>query len=87
MLDTNVLLAATDEGRPAHRQALTVCNDWPGPHATLYTSAQILRGYLAVATRPAEHNGAVLTHGIDRVRTMNLDDFACFARYVNLVRL
>ena len=28
MLDTNVLLAATDESRAEHRDALTVLNDW-----------------------------------------------------------
>jgi len=57
MLDTNVLLAATDEGRAQHDQALRIVNDWPGRGTTLYTSGQIMREYLAVATRPAEKNG------------------------------
>jgi predicted nucleic acid-binding protein len=57
MLDTNVLLAATDEGRAEHRDALTVVNDWAAGHIDLCTSGQILREYLAVATRPAEKNG------------------------------
>jgi predicted nucleic acid-binding protein len=57
MLDTNVLLAATDEGRTQHDQALGIVNDWPGRGTTLYTSGQIIREYLAVATRPAEKNG------------------------------
>ena len=57
MLDTNVLLAATDEGRAEHDQALEIVNDWPGRGTTLYTSGQIMREYLAVATRPAERNG------------------------------
>jgi predicted nucleic acid-binding protein len=57
MLDTNVLLAATDEGRTEHDQALKIVNDWPGWGTTLYTSGQIMREYLAVATRPAEKNG------------------------------
>jgi predicted nucleic acid-binding protein len=57
MLDTNVLLAATDEGRAQHNQALGIVNDWPGRGTTLYTSGQIIREYLAVATRPAEKNG------------------------------
>jgi predicted nucleic acid-binding protein len=56
MLDTNVLLAATDEGRAEHRDALMIINDWAGEVA-LCTSGQILREYLAVATRPAERNG------------------------------
>ena len=57
MLDTNVLIAATDEGRPEHRDALTVLNDWAAGHTELCTSGQLLREYLAVATRPAEKNG------------------------------
>ena len=61
MLDTNVLLAATDQGRGEHRKALVVLNDWPGLGTTLYASGQILREYLAVATRPVEHNGLGLS--------------------------
>ena len=57
MLDTNVLLAATDEGRAEHRDALTILNRWPAGDTTLCTSGQVLREYLAVATRPAEKNG------------------------------
>lgn len=61
MLDTNVLLAATDEGRAEHRDALTVVNDWAARHASLYVSGQVLREYLCVATRPAERNGLGLS--------------------------
>ena len=57
MLDTNVLLAATDEGRAEHHDALTIFNEWAAGDTTLCTSGQILREYLAVATRPAENNG------------------------------
>jgi predicted nucleic acid-binding protein len=57
MLDTNVLLAVTDEGRAEHRDALMIMNEWAGGEVTLCTSGQILREYLAVATRPAERNG------------------------------
>jgi predicted nucleic acid-binding protein len=57
MLDTNVLLAATDKGRAEHEQALKIFNDWPGRGTTLYTSGQIMREYLAVATQPAGKNG------------------------------
>ena len=57
MLDTNVLLAATDQARAEHDEALWVVNSWPGRGTTLYASGQILREYLAVATRPAERNG------------------------------
>jgi len=61
MLDTNVLLAATDEGRAEHRDALTVVNDWAAGHTSLYTSGQVLREYFSVATRPAERNGLGLS--------------------------
>jgi predicted nucleic acid-binding protein len=140
MVDTNVLLAATDEGRPEHHDALTILNDWPSGRTTLCVSGQILREYLAVATRPADANGlglkspdalgnvdairerttllaegakvaerllglladidcggkqvhdanviaTMLVHGIDTVVTMNVDDFARFGGYVNVVRL
>jgi predicted nucleic acid-binding protein len=140
MVDTNVLLAATDESRSEHHDALTILNDWPGGATTLCTSGQVLREYLAVATRPAERNGlglklpdalgnvrairerttflaedvkvaerllglladveaggnmvhdanvvaTMLVHGIAVIVTMNLDDFARFGQYVDLVRL
>ena len=29
MVDANVLLAATDESRAEHHDALTILNDWP----------------------------------------------------------
>lgn len=57
MLDTNVLLAATDEGRAEHPDAQRILNVWPGAACTLYTSGQILREYLAVSTRPTGKNG------------------------------
>jgi predicted nucleic acid-binding protein len=57
MLDTNVLLAATDEGRAEHRAALKVVNEWAAGHTDLCTSGQVLREYLVVATRSAEQNG------------------------------
>lgn len=61
MLDTNVLLAATDEGRAEHDGALRILNDWPGAATTLCTSGQILREYLAVATRPPGKDGLGLS--------------------------
>lgn len=56
-LDTNILLAATDEGRFEHQAAQAVLNSWPSAGTVLYTSGQILREYLVVATRPVDHNG------------------------------
>jgi len=57
VLDTNVLLAATDQARREHEQAVASINVWPASGLVLYTSGQILREYLAVATRPVEVNG------------------------------
>jgi predicted nucleic acid-binding protein len=53
ILDTNVLLAATDEAREDHEDAIAAINLWPASGVVLYTSGQILREYLAVATRPS----------------------------------
>lgn len=61
VLDTNVLLAATDESRATHTQALDLLSAWPAAGTVLYTSGQILREYLAAATRPAEVNGLGLS--------------------------
>ncbi len=57
VLDTNVLLAATDEARREHEHAIAAINVWPASGLVLYTSGQILREYLAVATRPVGRNG------------------------------
>jgi predicted nucleic acid-binding protein len=61
MLDTNILLTATDEGRAGHEQALDVINGWPAEGTSLYTSGQVIREYLGVATCPPAHNGLGLT--------------------------
>lgn len=72
MLDTNVLLAATDEGRAEHRNALKVVNEWAAGHTDLCTSGQVLREYLSVATRPVEQNGLGLnlTDALGNVRAI-----------------
>lgn len=57
ILDTNVLLATTDESRQAHGAAVAVVDSWPRSGTVLYTSGQILREYLSAATRPVEQNG------------------------------
>lgn len=56
-LDTNVLLAATDEGREGHYRADAALNEWPESGVALYSSGQVLREYLCVATRPVASNG------------------------------
>ena len=57
MLDTNVILSATDEGRAEHRSAMGIFSDWAARGTSLYVSGQIMREYLAVATRPVDKNG------------------------------
>jgi predicted nucleic acid-binding protein len=72
LLDTNVLLAATDEGRAEHGAALAALNEWPRSGTVLYTSAQIIREYLVVATRPVERNGLGLatSEAVSNVRAL-----------------
>lgn len=60
-LDTNVLLAATDEDRSTHREALVTINERPAAGTVLYLSGQVLREYLVVATRPVSANGLGLS--------------------------
>jgi predicted nucleic acid-binding protein len=57
LLDTNIYLAATDEGRAEHRRAISAIDTWPALGTALYTCGQVLREYLSVATRPAAANG------------------------------
>lgn len=56
-LDTNVLLTATDALRPHHGQAQQLFQEAGSRGFHLAVSGQILREYLAVATRPATLNG------------------------------
>ncbi len=51
-IDTNVWLYATDPASPFHARALTALDRAQDGGATLVTSPQILREYLAVGTRP-----------------------------------
>lgn len=53
IVDTNILLTATEETRSRHARAQHVLQTWP----RLYVSGQILREYLVVATRPSSENG------------------------------
>lgn len=72
VLDTNVLLAASDAGRGAYSRARALLDEWPARGTTLYASGQILREYLSVATRPAEHNGLGLARpdAVSNVRAL-----------------
>lgn len=61
ILDTNVLLAATDIGRAEYGKAREALDEWPARGTSLYTTGQILREYLSVATRPVGRNGLGLS--------------------------
>ena len=71
-VDTNVLLTATDESRPQHRDAERLFSE-SGLHGLhLAVSGQILREYLVVATRPLDTNGLGLQV---REATANVNEF------------
>jgi len=67
-----VFLAATDSARALRRNALFALEDWPSQGVRTYTSTQVLREYLAVATRPRTANGLGLA--LDRALA-NIDEF------------
>ena len=56
-VDTNVLLTATDESRPLHREATRLLTGNVVQGLSLAVSGQVLREYLVVATRPVDVNG------------------------------
>lgn len=58
VVDTNILLAATDESRAAHAAATQFLNQ---DARRLALTPQIVREYLSVATRPPEANGLGLS--------------------------
>lgn len=60
-VDTNVLLAGTDESRSYHAGALAFLESGVAGEQRLFASGQIFREYLVVATRPVEANGLGLT--------------------------
>lgn len=62
-VDTNVLLAATDQSRDTHAEALKFLESALAGCYRLFVSGQIFREYLVVATRPAAVNGLGLTPG------------------------
>jgi predicted nucleic acid-binding protein len=61
LVDTNVLLEATDEGRRFHVRAMDLFRNASDDGVDLYLGTQVLREYLVVATRPIENNGLGMT--------------------------
>lgn len=60
-LDTNVLVAATDESRPFHAAAQALIARGRSVGLQGATSGQVIREYLVVATRPMSANGLGLS--------------------------
>jgi predicted nucleic acid-binding protein len=56
-LDTNILLAATDASRDNHELAFELLDAAGGRGPRCAVSGQVIREYLAVATRPVSANG------------------------------
>lgn len=77
VVDTNVLLAATDRSRASHEAATDFLNR---DARRLAISPQIVREYLAVSTRPVEVNGLGLS-GADAVTNVQelLEDIELLA--------
>jgi predicted nucleic acid-binding protein len=93
-LDTNILLAASDQDRRHHRACFDLLESALGGEASFYASGQVFREYLVVATRPTESNGL----GMSRANALkNVEEFrlciqaleetsAVLERLINLVR-
>ena len=60
-LDTNILLAACDEGRRKSAACKELLESGLSGEQSLFASGQVLREFLVVATRPVEVNGLGLT--------------------------
>lgn len=56
-LDTDVFLCASDEGCRCHEDCLALLEEGLDCRMGLFTSGQVLREYMAVATRPESTNG------------------------------
>jgi predicted nucleic acid-binding protein len=56
-LDTNILLAATDASRDSHELAFALLDAAGSRGPRCAVSGQVIREYLAVATRPVSANG------------------------------
>ena len=75
LVDTNVLIDATNTRRPHHDDALAVLESG----TALVLSAQVIREYLVVATRPPGVNGLGMT------MATALDNIRAFRREIRLL--
>ncbi len=85
VVDTNVLLAATDRSRDSYSAAFQLISE---DERRLAITPQIVREYLAVATRPMEVNGFGLA-GKDAVANVEqfLDDMELLSEDAATTRL
>lgn len=68
-IDTNVLVYANQTRSPRHAEAVALLDRVKAAGAPLWTSAQVLREYLAVVTRPQGELAALpMAIAIERVR-------------------
>ena len=79
LVDTNVLLEATDESRRFHVQAQNLFRHASRDGIDLFLGTQVLREYLVVATRPLENNGLGMT------TELALENIKRFQKRVSLV--
>lgn len=77
-LDTNVLLHATDGLRPFHEEARRIIAGAGTSGFHLAVSGQVLREYLAVATRPANSNGLGLEAPVAVRNVERFSEFTIF---------
>jgi predicted nucleic acid-binding protein len=77
LVDTNVLLEATDEQRKHHKAALDFVSNRPG----LRLCAQVVREYLVVGTRPATR----AANGLGLSMQQALENVSTFRERLRLV--
>lgn len=70
LVDTSVLIGALDRSRPAH----VACRRMVESGADFCTSAQVLKEFLAVATRPTTANGLGLSISVAQEELSKLRD-------------
>lgn len=92
-VDTNVLTRATIDAAPLHTEARTLLDTLWGEGAELYISHQVIREYVANATRPQTYSPALpVTFVLEQVEDFRKsfyilpDSPAVLSRLLELVR-